>query len=294
MAESAITIPEEVFRIADESHRFFSKISSNMPEMQTRDILDIDRAMIHAEIMQRYASLKGARLLEIGSGYGVNLAVWMNAYGVDGYGIEPSSPEWGPSLEASRILLAANHIDPDRIVNAFGENLPFTDKSFDIVYSANVLEHVQEPEVVLKEAIRVLKPGGILHCEVPNFMSYYESHYAFLQPPVFNRAMLELYVKLRGRNPAFAKTINTINPIWCRRVVRRLQKDYRVSLVSLGEDVFLERLSQPWQFQTEQGKDNSSKVVSAIQKVNWRNWIGRLIVLAQGHYPLYFTVRREA
>ena len=35
-------------------------------------------------------------------------------------------------------------------------------------------------------------------------------------------------------------------------------------------------------------------VLSAMQKANWGNWIGRLIVAVQGHYPIYLTVRKLA
>ena len=41
-----------------------------------------------------------------------------------------------------------------------GENLPFSDKSIDIIYSSDVLGHVQDVPLWLKELNRVLKPNG--------------------------------------------------------------------------------------------------------------------------------------
>lgn len=41
-------------------------------------------------------------------------------------------------------------------------NLPFEDKSFDLVYSFDAFEHVSMPDKMLSEAKRVLKPGGKL------------------------------------------------------------------------------------------------------------------------------------
>jgi len=46
-------------------------------------------------------------------------------------------------------------------------NIPFADNTFDAIFSVAVLEHVYDPEKVVSEMIRVLKPGGILYSEVP-------------------------------------------------------------------------------------------------------------------------------
>jgi SAM-dependent methyltransferase len=46
-------------------------------------------------------------------------------------------------------------------------NIPFKDDSFDTVFSIAVLEHVPEPNKVIEEMIRTLKPGGYMYAEVP-------------------------------------------------------------------------------------------------------------------------------
>jgi 2-polyprenyl-3-methyl-5-hydroxy-6-metoxy-1,4-benzoquinol methylase len=46
--------------------------------------------------------------------------------------------------------------------------LPFRDEAFDRVYCSEVLEHVLDPEAVIREMHRVLAPGGVAVISVPN------------------------------------------------------------------------------------------------------------------------------
>lgn len=72
---------------------------------------------------------------------------------------------------------------PDIIkYDAEKDNIPFADSTFDEVYSENLLEHLQNPNIVLKEAARVLKKGGRLVVITDNasFWAYHlgaKTHY---------------------------------------------------------------------------------------------------------------------
>jgi SAM-dependent methyltransferase len=46
--------------------------------------------------------------------------------------------------------------------------LPFESCTFDVVVAASVLEYVDRPGVILSECARVLRPGGIVLCTVPD------------------------------------------------------------------------------------------------------------------------------
>jgi len=49
-----------------------------------------------------------------------------------------------------------------KIVNGRGEELPFADESFDVVFCRNVIDHSQSPRKIVSEAHRVLRKSGLL------------------------------------------------------------------------------------------------------------------------------------
>lgn len=48
---------------------------------------------------------------------------------------------------------------------------PFDDASFDVVYAGEILEHTWEPNKMIRECYRILKPGGQLILDTPNAYS---------------------------------------------------------------------------------------------------------------------------
>jgi len=62
---------------------------------------------------------------------------------------------------------------PSVDIIADGHQLPFPDGVFDAVILQSVMEHVLEPETLLAECCRVIKPGGQIWVEVP---FYYPIH----------------------------------------------------------------------------------------------------------------------
>jgi len=55
-----------------------------------------------------------------------------------------------------------------------GKRMPFEDNSFDCAFGTEVLEHCPDPEIVLKETSRVLKPGGVFFFTVPFLWNLHE------------------------------------------------------------------------------------------------------------------------
>jgi len=58
-------------------------------------------------------------------------------------------------------------------VCANAERLPFLDGVFDVVVSQEVLEHVRNPFLAMREMQRVLKPEGLIYCQLPFVIGYH-------------------------------------------------------------------------------------------------------------------------
>lgn len=65
------------------------------------------------------------------------------------------------------------------------EGFPFTDRSFDVVYSSHVLEHFtpHQAQFLLQEAYRVLKPQGVIRVVVPDLEDLCQEYLRVLHQP---------------------------------------------------------------------------------------------------------------
>jgi SAM-dependent methyltransferase len=62
------------------------------------------------------------------------------------------------------------------LVNAACEELPYSNASFDVILSHEVLEHVRDDRRSVEEMLRVLAPGGVIVLFVPNIGYPFETH----------------------------------------------------------------------------------------------------------------------
>lgn len=59
--------------------------------------------------------------------------------------------------------------DSVRYVNGTAESIPLEDESVDLTICCNALDHVRDPNAVLAEVRRIIRPGGALFLEVDTF-----------------------------------------------------------------------------------------------------------------------------
>ena len=174
-----------------------------------------DDTLLRARVLQEVTP--ESAVLDLGAGAGIVNAVNFRecVASVVGIDLDPR-------------VLENPYLDEGIVGNA--ESLPFADCTFDLVFSDNVLEHLDRPLLVFEEVKRVLKPGGRFIFKTPNKYHYMPLS-ARLTPHRFHR----FFNRLRGREEV--DTFPTRYRANCRKDIERLAS---MSGMRLDQISFLE------------------------------------------------------
>jgi ubiquinone/menaquinone biosynthesis C-methylase UbiE len=95
---------------------------------------------------------RGSRVLELGGGSGFQASI-LSSWGCDVHSIDVATRPDPLSQRYGHQYFPVTTYD--------GNNLPFADSSFDVVYSSHMLYHAVDLDRMLAEVSRVLRPGGM-------------------------------------------------------------------------------------------------------------------------------------
>jgi ubiquinone/menaquinone biosynthesis C-methylase UbiE len=153
-----------------------------------------------------FANMRGRDVLEVGCGAG------FDAYEFVRHGARYV----GSDLVPSNIELTARHLSQHgfapTLTVADAEQLPFADRSFDVVFSNGVLHHTPDITRALSEVNRVLRPGGEFFVSLYHRTSVFYWLTLFLEHYVLRGEFLQ-HRTFRDRVAAIEYTSSTARPL---------------------------------------------------------------------------------
>jgi SAM-dependent methyltransferase len=169
---------------------------------------------IYDDFAKRAGNPVGASVLDIGFGNGITASVFARQ-GARMSGVEVS---------AELFSIATDYLKekgtPADLRLYEGIVFPFADRTFDYIYSVSTLEHVSDAATVIKEACRVLKPGGKFYLAFPNRLNPRETHTGLWFLSYMPRTVAGLLLGFFGRNSIPDWNLHFLSYFWLRRLLQ--------------------------------------------------------------------------
>lgn len=145
-------------------------ISEKKHSKEYFDAIENFRYSIEPEIFSfaQFTRFNNKKILEVGVGAGTDFLQWVRA-GAKAHGIDLTQE----AITNVTHRLALNDLTAEEIKIADAEHLPFSDNSFDLVYSWGVIHHSPDTQQCLREIVRVTKPGGSIKIMIYNRRSLF-------------------------------------------------------------------------------------------------------------------------
>jgi len=187
------------------------------------------------------SEIKPGKALDIGAGRGISTY----ALAKDGWEVTATEPDNSNIVGAGAIreLIAKTNIKV-QISDSYGENLPFENNSFDLVYMRQALHHANNIQKLCNEVFRVLKNGGTFiasrehvvdnqkslkkFLETHPLQRYYGGEHAY-KLKVYKNAILNSGLRIKKILYPFSNDIN-LAPLTKIELKRTIEKKIKIKI----------------------------------------------------------------
>ena len=164
-------------------------------------------------LSKRFDLHDNKKLLELGCGRGDFLFEFQN------FGFECKGLDRDESSEKNEYGLEVKQCD------LASDVFPYDDGSFDVVYHKSVLEHMYDPGNLMRETIRVLKPGGKLIILTPDWHTQWKNFFEdFTHSRPFDVMALSDLLKVYGFNNFVVEKFYQLPVLWKFPLIKLISK----------------------------------------------------------------------
>lgn len=181
--------------------------------------------IVKEESRQTLSLLRGlkikqdARLLEVGAEYGI-ASICLAMMGLNVTALEPGGIGFEENSRASKVIARMCGVELNHLTTTVEEADFEVVEKFDLVFSNNVLEHIDDVQAGLTNLLKAIKPDGMMIHSCANYAFPYEPHFSKLLFPFFPQ--LTKYVLPREiRNHGVWKSLNFVTASQVKRNSRK-------------------------------------------------------------------------
>jgi 2-polyprenyl-3-methyl-5-hydroxy-6-metoxy-1,4-benzoquinol methylase len=240
--------------------------STSLDDVLVFECFEAPTALENRFILSRMGSLAGKRLLDIGAGLGES-SVYFALQGA-----RVTTADISPRMVETALRLGRRHaVELEGIVSS-AENVNVPAGTYDIVYVANTIHHVQNRALLFEQIRRALKPGG-------RFFSYDPIAY---NPAIKVYRRMATAVRTPDEAPLTIADLELARKYFCRVQHREFwisslllfAKYYLVDRVHPNQDRYWKRILREapqrlWWWMPLRALDT---VLSRIPLVRWLAW----------------------
>lgn len=152
----------------DKYIKWLKKNAGERMDANRKDLFKPDRCDFHLdryEFASKYLN-QNDKVLDVasGTGYGAfNMKTKINTIDIVGVELDETAVEYANFTYGNKANI--------KYIQGSILNLPFEDKTFNVVTSFETIEHIEDDKAQVQEVLRVLKDGGIYIVSTPNAWS---------------------------------------------------------------------------------------------------------------------------
>ncbi|MCW9054547.1 MAG: class I SAM-dependent methyltransferase [Candidatus Pacebacteria bacterium] len=149
-------------------------------------------------LLSHTPDLLSRKVLDIGSGKG-DFLVEVAIEGGEAQGIEKHREYIKETLKNAK----RNNVSV-KVTEGVAEKLPFQDKEFGFINISEVIEHVKDPNLLIKEAYRVLGDDGTVYISIPSRFSLKDPHFHLYFVNWLPRFVSDSFISIFGKHKDYS------------------------------------------------------------------------------------------